>query len=262
MRRLIYILLLFSLNASASVSDTDVLIMGIIRPTSSFLFAISGESNATGYGLNTDASTAELAWRFTKILNVSNDRMKHLDIPTNQLGSDGVSHGFELQIANLADSGSFGDRNVYVSKSGEGSTRVAQWMPGTNLYNRMTYRIDRSLEQINIEHGVVPEMWLLWTQGINDMFDGKTTSSWKDSTKTIFNDLHFLYPNLKIIITKFNQPSWTTYNTVIQEIDDELDYVWAVDATGAGLRGDNTHWDYQGLKLVGRRAVAIIQANE
>ncbi len=262
MRIITTILILFSLTAFGNEPIDTQKILGVLRTNQTFLLLISGESNATGYGLNTDASAAEKAVRFTQIWNPNDERMHFLDIPVNQLGSVPEVHGFELQFANLVDSGSFHQVNTYVTKAGEGSTRVVSWMPGSILYDRMIARINASIAYLDRSHGEVTNMWLIWTQGINDMFDSKTPSSWKDSTLLIFNDLHILYPDLKIIITKFNQPAYLAYNTVIQEIDDELDYVWAVEATSAGLRTDDTHWDYEGLKLIGRRAVAIIQAND
>lgn len=252
----IIIFLLFSISASGQEK-----ILGLKRPNESLLLVISGESNATGYGQNFFLSTDEKAPRRTRVWNYDIGEMQRLDIPDNQFAAFDTTFGFELQVANLVDSNYFGQYNSYITKAGEGSTRVEDWQPGEDLYLRMIERIDNSIEYILNEHGEITTFWLLWTQGINDMFASEPANDWKAATILIFEDLKERYPTLKIAITKFNQPSYTGYNTVIQEIDDELNYVWAIDATSAGLRTDDTHWDYRGIKTIGRRVVQTIQSN-
>lgn len=255
--RIIILFILLSLNASCQRK-----ILGLKRPNEVFFLVIGGESNAPGYGQNFFLSSAEKEPRYTKIWNHSVSTIQQLDIPLNQVSTFDTTHGFELQVANLIDSNSFGQFNPYITKTGEGSTLVADWQPGEELYIRMLERIDASIQYILTEHGEVTTFWLLWTQGINDMFASVPAATWKAATIVIFDALKDRYPTLNIAQTKFNQPSYTGYNTVIQEIDDELNYVWSIPATDAGLRSDNTHWDWEGLKTIGRRVVQTIQAND
>lgn len=245
----------------------QVKVLGVRRPNTSIVMAVSGESNAPGEALNSSATAAELAVRNIRIWDVNENRIQALQIGVNNLGSTASLHGVELEMANLYDSSDFAPMNGYIVKAGEGSTVVADWAYGTDLYDRMIDRIDNTLNSINSHEGQLPtKFWLFWTQGINNMFIGTAAATWKAATKVIFDSLksHYLLTYglaLKIAITKFNQPSYTSYNTVIQEIADEMDFVWAIDATGAAYNGDNTHWSYEGYKTLGRRFRDLINAN-
>lgn len=264
MRILITILFSFLLTGCEAQPIKN---LGTRRNNTSILMAVSGESNAPGEALNSSATAEELAERRIRIWAVNTERFEKLDIGSNNAGSTASLHGVELEMANLYDSLDFGDRQGFLVKAGEGSTIVADWAYGTDLYERMIYRIDNALNKIFTHEAQYPDkFWLFWTQGINNIFIGTPSATWKTATKVIFDSLksHYLLTyglNLKIAITKFNQPSYTGYNTVIQEIDDEMDFVWAIDAQDAGHNGDNTHWSYVGFKTLGRRFRDLINAN-
>lgn len=270
--RIIFIILVFlsvafcnkdgnSASGSQSFSDTEK-ILGLLRPTGTLFIALGGESNEPGEALNSDASAAELVPRTSFMWNINIERFQKLQIGYNNLGTHGVMHGIELQLANLHDSLSFGQRNFYMAKTGQGTTRTAEWMPDTYLFSRLIYRVDKALAQIMAYHGTTPEFWLWFTLGINDMFAGYPAADYKDDMEVILAAIKAHYPTINIILTKFNQPSYTGYNTTIQELADESpSYVFTLESTSAPLIGDLTHWNYEGYKLLGRRTRDIINAN-
>lgn len=249
-----------SASGNQSFSDTEK-ILGLLRPSGTLIVAMGGESNEPGEALNSEASAAEKLQRTSFMWNINIERFQKMLLGYNNLGSILTMHGIELQLANLHDSLAFGQRNFYMIKTGQGTTRTAEWMPDTYLYQRLIYRVDKAFAQIMASHGTVPEFWLFFTLGINDMFAGYPSADFKDDMNVILGALHTHYPSMKIILTKFNQPSYTGYNTVIQELDDENSWIWALDAQDAAYAVDNTHWNYTGFKLLGRRVVELIQQN-
>lgn len=250
--RIIIGLLLFAACANAQ----------LLRPQQSMLVVGAGESNEPGYGQNYFLSAAEKAQRRLRIYHVETIKFDRLHVAAaNNYATFDTSHGFEVQIANALDSGYFGDYNLYYTKTGQGSTRVHNWMPGTDLNDRMKERLDASLALIYDERGVVPTIWNVWTLGINDMFAGLSAANFKDSINIVLDTLHTLYPTMKFIFTKFNQPSYTGYNSTFDALASERSsYVFVVYDASAGLRTDDTHWDYLGNKAMGRKITEVIQS--
>ncbi len=241
------------------------------EPTRATMLYLGGESNTGGgYGQNSLANAREAEISTCKIMDTVYLRYALMKKGYNLFGTYDTTHSFELTIArNGIDSGLLGRTNGFFLKTAIGSTVVAQWMPGQTFYINMILRMDSARSKLQREVAASGfREWMLWSQGLNNAHPSVNTpaAQWKDSTKVIFAALKARYPNLKIILTHFNQSSYPTlvlaqYNTAIDEIAAELDYAWAVDVTGATLV-DLSHWDYDGLKLIGRRMMDIIVAND
>lgn len=97
------------------------------------LVIINGESNSGGYALNSEALSSELLPRSAvQILdNTGLATWQDLDIGTNNLVghsglSNGSTHGFELELANRAETDSFYNEPVYLVKTGQGGSTIAQ----------------------------------------------------------------------------------------------------------------------------------------
>ncbi len=228
--------------------------------------ASAGDSNSPGYGHNNQLSAAELLPRRTLIYVPNTELFDRLRIGVNNLGTSATQHGFEAQLANAKDSGYFGVRNLYLIKTGLGGTRVHDWMPGSILYVRMTDRLDKSLALIRQKRNVVPGDGLLlinlWTLGINDMFAGLTAANFKDSIDIILDSLHLRYSTMPFVFTKYNQPSYTGYNTTFDAIVAERpSYVSTIYSADAPLEPDNTHWNTEGWIILGRLLTTVIQNN-
>lgn len=69
--------------------------------------------------------------------------------------------------------------------------------------------------------------------------------------------------NTPVVMTQFQgmgSGAYSSYNTAIATLASTIDQVYAVPATGAGLR-DTNHWNYSGMKLVAGRMLDVIEAN-
>ncbi len=239
-------------------------VMGIRATRFNILIVSAGESNEAGYGVNTDLSSSETGPRKTRIYDLT--QMAPLRIGSNNFGNTSTQHGFELQLANAKDSGYFGVKNLYLCKTGQGGTRVSQWAVGTDLYNRLIERLNNSIALIEQERNVSPgdslRLWCLWSLGINDMFAGLSSSDFKTAFDLILDELHSLYPTMKFVLTKFNQPAYTGYNTTYDAIASARStYCYTIYSASAQYEADNTHWGTEGWKTMGRLLTNVIISN-
>lgn len=230
-------------------------------------FVITGESNSGGIGLNSDATSGEIASRSSvQIMNLTsgNFEFENLDIGTNNLRDhDGLgsyydtSHGFELQLANSTEAYAFPNiTQVYLTKTGQGGSQVGQWNVGGAYWNKFLERIEEGEPQLPANRQTV--VWL--SLGINDSIAGVPTNTWKTAMVAHINKIKAELPNSIIVMTQFQSMSagsgYPAYNAVMSEIAAEESFVYVVDSTGAGLR-DGNHWNYAGLKSVTNSMVTV-----
>lgn len=224
------------------------------------LVIINGESNSGGYAPNSEAPSGEIGVRNSvQILNNTTLIFENLNIGVNNLLghsglSNGVTHGFELELANRADVGGFYN-NVHLIKTGQGGSQISQWNVGGGYFNTFTERITEAKELINFnDYNII----VLFSLGINDAIAGTNVNTWKIAVITHFTNLRdVIGVEAPIIMTEFqgmgsggNQ--YSTYTTAIQEIASTVSKVCSISTVSAGLR-DVNHWNYLGMKLVSGR---------
>jgi hypothetical protein len=235
------------------------------------LIIINGESNSGGQVYNTNCTPEELVVRpAVQILNNTTMLLESLDIGTNNLighyGLTSERHGWENQLAHRVEDGTFGTSPVYLVKTGQGGARISNLITGgsyngVNCWQVFYDRVTAARTQIETITGKQPKIYILYTQGINDLIasPAPTPSDWKALTKQHFANMRALLgAETPIVMTKFNDPMTVTgYNAAIDEIDVEEAYTYAVDTTGATL--DNAyHWGYEGMKDVANRLLDTI----
>jgi hypothetical protein len=223
----------------------------MVRPQETLLVGSWGESNEPGYAREYFYSSAEKAVRRARMFDINTEKYARLRFGVNNLGTWDTTGSYEIALANAYDNGDFGNYNLYITKTGQGSTRVHDWMPGGTLYERFIYRMDLSLALIAEERNVTPTQVCLISLGINDMFAGLSAANFKDSIDIVLDELHDYYPAMKFVFTKFNQGAYTGYNTTFDDIVSERsDYVFTIYNASAALMGDNTHWNEAGWETL------------
>jgi len=224
-------------------------------------FVLHGESNSGGIGLNADASAAERAPRpSVQILDLTDDRFvfEPLQLGVNNLRGhrrlepyEGICHGLENALAQAVETDLFAPRRqVYLIKTGQGGSRIAQWEEGaaSGYWATFLRRVQAGKKQLPAD-----TQWVIWfSLGINDGIDGTPIAKWKAATRSHLNRLKAELPGAPIVMTQFQSMGYPEINQAIAEIAAEEDGVFAVDSTDAGLR-DKNHWNYAGLKTVGAR---------
>ncbi len=237
---------------------------GNLKP---LLVIINGESNSGGYALNSQAPSGEIGVRDSVLIlnNTTLTSFDTLNIGGNNITghtglSNGVIHGFELELANEADIERFYKQPVHLIKTGQGGSTIAQWNIGGGYLTTFTDRITAAKSLINFaDYRVV----LLFSLGINDAIAGTNVNTWKTGILAHFVNLRSIVgiPNLPIIMTEFEtmggtSTAYDTYTSMIQTIASEDPNVYSVDATGATKR-DANHWDYYGMKLMSSRLLTV-----
>lgn len=227
------------------------------------LVVINGESNSGGYALNSQALPGELGPRkAVKILNNSSlASFDDLDIGANNLiGHDrlpnGVTHGFELELANRADANLFYRKPCYLVKTGQGGSRIAQWEADGSYFKTFLKRVDAAKKLLD---GQQYRTVILFSLGINDAIAGTDVKTWKLGVKAHFMNMRKVTgDNTPIIMTRF-MPYYKAYNQAIEELCREIPNTYSVNSLDAPLR-DRNHWNYQGMKLVAGRMLDVLES--
>lgn len=234
------------------------------------LFVFIGESNSGGYGQSANASVAELAPRNkTYILNNSTYSFEALDIGTNNyIGHIGITvpetrHGWELQIANLVDSGYLD--TTYIVKTGQGGSRSLHWLPDVTYtnsgsiqpYNEAVKRIDSAISKTGITNVI-----FFWSLGINDCLLFSDTATVRPNMESLINNLRVKYGNAPFVMTKIFSTitGYQAMNQVYATLQSRLGNIYTVETEGLS-RVDSHHWDYAGLKILARRMIDAFVTN-
>ena len=150
---------------------------------------ITGQSNSDGRGLNSAATTAELAVQNrVKIYNTSSNMWEQLDIGTNDNNQAGLGtyHGIELGLANAVRGGRLNAFDtVYIIKYAVGATAIAEHLPEGSVYE--TFYNDYVIEGINalVSEGKRPFVSLNYFQGEKDAGDNALTDAFPKKFKSL-----------------------------------------------------------------------------
>jgi len=225
------------------------------------LFIINGESNSGGYALNSQAPSNEIGVRSeVKILNNTTLTFENLNIGVNNLIdhsglSNGVTHGFELALANAVRDGYLKFSEVYLVKTGHGGSQISQWLEGGEFWNKFVERINASKTILNSQYKV-PQTFVIYSQGINDAIASVNATTWKNATTDHLLKIRKKLGYVPILMTKFMSP-YSSYNTQIDNIATSSSFNLAISATSASLR-DANHWDYNGFITIFDRMIPQI----
>lgn len=247
----------FPLFAIAQTKDSGT-ISSVPQP---LVFVITGESNSGGIGKNADASAKELEPRAcVQIMNLAagNFRFENLRIGHNNLRDHhrlekfyDSHHGLELGLANQIEAGVFpGHERVYLIKTGQGGSRIAQWAESSpsGFWKKFRERTEAAKQQLSDQ-----PQWVVWfSLGINDAIDRAPIKLWKSRVCSHLARIRQQLPGAVIVMTQFQSMGYPEINQALAEIAQEEDDIITVDSTGASLR-DKNHWNYSGLKTVAER---------
>jgi hypothetical protein len=240
------------------------------------LIVFSGESNSGGYALNSAALPSELGGRGgIQILNnktLSAFENIHISSPMDSLnnthvyhtGSNpwGARHGWELGLANMVDSGTL-PRPTFIVKTGQGGSSIIEWNPlaAGDFWNTFKSRVDSSISLLTaVNSGVPPpNIFLLYSQGINDHGNGVAVATWKANTKIHFANIRARYGTVPIFIT-YLPAAYATYNTAITEIASEIADCYPIQTSDL-TPSDGMHWTYAGMKVIAARMMYTLKAH-
>jgi hypothetical protein len=250
------------LFALAGVRAPNAEAAAATQPTTRPLVLVfTGESNSGGIGPNARATPAELGPRAcVQIMNFTNQKFSFEDlrIGVNNLcdhagleGYYGKSHGWEMELANAVADGAFaGHERVYLIKTGQGGSKIAQWAEDGPAWRKFVQRTEAGRKQLPAD-----ARWVVWLSlGINDALARTPIATWKTQVVAHLGRIRKQLPGATIVMTQFQSMGYPEINQAIAQIAAAEPDVLAVDSTGAKLL-DANHWDYDGLKTVTRRLI-------
>lgn len=234
------------------------------------LFIFNGESNSGGMARNDQALPSELGDRpgvkiwdnagmasFLTLNIPNNNHVGHDAIPNN-----GTYHGWELGLANSVQAGEWLSSEVYLVKTGQGASIIAEWNVGGSYWTRF---LDRTRGAISLlrSQGKIPQIYFWWTLGLNDWIGAPHTpvATWKPAVVAHFAKVRAELGFVPIFINTYMDEANmgpSGYTEALYEIAAADNMVHIIDATGAPVTpGDVYHWTYAGMKIIsGRHGVA------
>ena len=222
------------------------------------LIIFAAESNSGGVAFNSNALPSEIGLRKLNLWkNIENDGFYKCNIGVNNLlGHSGLPpqaitdwHGWELELSNQVDSGIFNENITWLVKCGQGGSTIAQWADGGSYYTTLKTRVDGALAAIADDNNYPIDVFVMYSQGINDAIAGTNSTTWYDSTiefldrlKTRYNVLHFYMTN----IMPYNS-SYISINDKITQIGTDRIDATAI-ATNWSYDYNYNHWGYTEMK--------------
>ena len=137
------------------------------------------------------------------------------------------------------------DRDVvYLVKTGQGASTIAQWYVGGTYWTKFLQRTSAAKTQLQ------QPQWIVWySLGLNDIAAGTPVATWKTAVLEHLGRIQTALPGCVIVMTEFqsipiDNPS---YDTAIQEIAASSPTIVSINTAGAGTVNGN-HWSYSGFK--------------
>lgn len=239
------------------IFQNNLSIAGSTYPQPVDVFILTGQSNAQGTGLNSEATAGEVSKNFnTRIYNTSTNAFEPLEIGVNNLASALARHGLELGLA------LYTQKPIYIIKWAVSGTCISEHLTGGSVYNNLFPNyVTEGINQL-IDYGKIPRVSLIYAQGECDSNTQVNTDAYSanfDAWVSLWQG-HFgtdlpIYA-VEIIETEardaqinqvFASKALTEPNmTVIDTAD------WTSD--------DDLHYDYDYLKNIASRIVTAEQS--
>jgi len=246
-------ILISTLRTTAVVTPTDNPIM----------IVMVGESNAGGQVSISSASTLEKTENpDVQLLDVLNlDKFYNLHLGVNQnLGHSGLNNttfGWHNQIGNRMREGTFVPSPLYLVETGQGGSRLNTWASGEIDYVTFTQRVSAAISLIEGSTGKSPDIYYLYTHGINDVVSGVTAAEIKPLIIDLWDRIMTTYGGIKILSPELmngfaTEPTQSEYKQMFLSLENEIPNFHIISSEGASL--DNIyHWSYQGMNLLADR---------
>ena len=225
------------------------------------LIVINGESNAGGMAKNKDATPYELEVNNqVYIFNADVFDFQPMQIGhnnnTGHFGLDSYMHGVELGISNKVREGVFGDKLVFIVKTGQGGSKIEEWNERSEYTRIMKERINYSVKYLT-DRGFDFESFVIYTQGINDAVKegGDTVENWKEKTIRHIGSIRGILGDIKVFFIKHMiHPELVPYIQAIDDLSSIDRNIIPISSEGATLE-DKYHFDYFGMKLISYRII-------
>jgi len=271
----IIVLILF-ISCSDNINENMRLFTQSLSSSSNFILPIngvrvlivSGQSNAGGRALNTDAAAGELLpnsdIQIFSLYPLGSEQFYDLDIEQNNMQTNPVNapfsfHGVELGLGNEFVN-SFNNEVLYLIKKAIGGTKIIESLPGGSVYDSLwpSY-VKKAINQL-INAGKRPFVYFYFHQGEGDANDidylnysanlDTLIAQWRTN---LGNELPFLFAEILELGASGTRES--EINQFFLDKANASQFIEVVTAKDLTNNGDNQHYDYAAQKIIANRVL-------
>lgn len=237
-----------------------------------YIFIFATESVAGGLAPNAPATELELSetpnvqiWDNAGMQDFQNLKCS-LPNANNLIGHDGhesengITHGWELELANQVRAGFFDKDVVYLVKCGQGSSRITQFQTNSAYWLTMKERVLGAINKLLVMNGYENHIYVFLSTGQNDAINEDINADqWEGYMNIFLDNLYALIPTAKIVehINPTHTQLFIDINNKILKIATERDYFSTKSIDGVSML-DNYHFDYTGNKQICQRFLEIV----
>lgn len=247
-------------DVSIRKTATDTWDLEFARPRPvKYLLIMAGEGNSGG-GASTAGlpSNDLLAYPEIQIWNNTSSVFQALQVGVNNLiGHTGLTNNASIGLERglMRDMGRLGLSNVYLLKSGQGGSTIAQWLTADASGYFTTFQTRFLAARAAIEaQGFEVQPVLIWWQGTSDAAAGTLAATWRTTTNTVLGQFRaliganapvFMYRLMTVAPNAATRTALNAEITTLAAADANL-YPVTV-SSSAELLGDGTTYSAQGF---------------
>lgn len=245
MKCILFILLGLSLQSHGQAISTSKFVQ---LPGIANLIILTGDSNASGRGLNSSATAGELS-DMSRIMTQNTGTGWFDTLSTSNNGGSGTYHGVELPISEIMYG--YYAEPLYLIKSGVGGSVISEWIDGGTYWNTWQSRI---LQGVDTLLDIYPSLRItyMWVGGSNDatvtlapQYAGNIETMLTELRAILGSDMVFISPKILDADIYTDQ-----INAVLDSLQTNDPYVRTCPSSGVS-NSDGLHYNYSGLKSVG-----------
>jgi Carbohydrate esterase, sialic acid-specific acetylesterase len=245
------------------------------------VIVFTGESNTGGLAYNLSATADEkLPQPRLKILNNNTLLFESLLIGTNNItdhedATDGYGltlsptwassrHGWEVPLSTAIRRNEFGQRPVYLIKTGQGGSKAAEWesLSGARRMSKFIARINAMAAIVGNQFDVV--IWM--SIGINDAINNGLSyrGTYNAKMAIYLANIRAQFPGRRcpILMTGLTE-AYPEYTEEVKRVALNNGAVF-VPTDGASQidteGGDVNHWGYSGVQTIGNRLIKLTKS--
>ncbi|MGV8091969.1 MAG: sialate O-acetylesterase [Mangrovibacterium sp.] len=246
MRKYFILLFLFGMSGCSSSSDEGLADNNL---ENQFIFLLIGQSNMAGRAeIETqDRDSLEGAFLFTGIAGrvwekAANPLNKYSTVREDlSMQKLGPGYTFARKMVESCPG-----KQIRLVVNAKGGTAIADWMPGTTLYNEAVKRATMAMKDGTLQG-------ILWHQGESDIYK---TDSYLESISALIQSLRtdLGFPGLPFVAGQLSEdrPERAAFNQVIIHLPEKVAVTGVVSSEGT-VTMEGTHFNSESQRLMGER---------
>ena len=210
------------------------------------ILILTGQSNAVGAALNSNATTQELDEQSNvNIFQYDTVEFEKLNIGLHNNYSSSTTHGLELGLGQQLE------EEIYLIKYGINSTEIDEHLPGGTVYNNLKNSfVDPAIVKLN-ELNIDYEIYFCYWQGEADANLEADSLAWAGKLDTLINTWQSnLGADIKFRLIQINAVASAYSANINNAIEAKAATSNLIDFIASKDLGSNLHFNYTNMKII------------